>query len=126
MVCKPSLVVPPQYLGLGLHSRGKCGLPHRADHGRNIGGGLHVDLYPAFAAGLGGHWRFATLATLSWLRRMARQSGKAGRGRQAWWGWAKWDGWQGLVAGLVGDGLGGMAGQVMGGGWIFGVKNVLE
>ena len=42
------------------------------------------------------------------------------------WGWAGWDGGQGLVAGLVGGGLGGMAGRVIGGGWIFRVKNVLE
>ena len=27
IMCKPSLVVPPQYLGLGVHSRGKRGSP---------------------------------------------------------------------------------------------------
>ena len=37
MVCKPSLVVPPQYLGLGVHSRGKRGLPRRGDQGEDEG-----------------------------------------------------------------------------------------
>ena len=33
MVCKPSLVVPPQYVGLGVHSKGKRGRPRRGDQG---------------------------------------------------------------------------------------------
>ena len=33
MVCKPSLAVPPQYLGLGIHSRGKRGRPRSGDQG---------------------------------------------------------------------------------------------
>ena len=37
MVCKPDLVVPPQYLGLGLHSRGKRGRPRRGDQGEDEG-----------------------------------------------------------------------------------------
>ena len=37
MVCKPALVVPPQYLGLGLHSRGKRGHPLCGDHGEDEG-----------------------------------------------------------------------------------------
>ena len=37
MVCKPSLVVPPQYLGLGVHSRGKRGRPWRGDQGEDEG-----------------------------------------------------------------------------------------
>ena len=37
MVCKPSLVVPPQYLGLGVHSRVKRGLPLRGDQGEDEG-----------------------------------------------------------------------------------------
>ena len=32
IVCKPSLVVPVQYLSLGLHLRGKRGLHSRGDH----------------------------------------------------------------------------------------------
>ena len=36
-MCKPSLVVPPQYLGLGVHSRGKCGSPRRGDQGEDEG-----------------------------------------------------------------------------------------
>ena len=35
MVCKPSLVVPPQYLGLGVHSRGKRGRPLHGDQGED-------------------------------------------------------------------------------------------
>ena len=47
-------------------------------------------------------------------------------------GWrARWDGWPGRVAGWVGwlawsAGRGGAGGRVVGGGWIFRVKNVLE
>ena len=37
MVCKPSLVVPPQYLGLGVHPRGKCGSPLHGDQGEDEG-----------------------------------------------------------------------------------------
>ena len=37
MVCTPDLVVPPQYLGLGLHSRGKRGRPRRGDQGEDEG-----------------------------------------------------------------------------------------
>ena len=37
MVCKPSLVVPPQYVGLGVHSRGKRGRPRRGDQGEGEG-----------------------------------------------------------------------------------------
>ena len=37
MVCKPSLVVPHQYLGLGVHSRGKRGRPRRGDQGEDEG-----------------------------------------------------------------------------------------
>ena len=37
MVCKPSLVVPPQYLGLGVHSRGKRGRPRRGEQGEDEG-----------------------------------------------------------------------------------------
>ena len=37
-MCKPSLVVPPQYLGLGFHSRGKRGSPLRGDQGEDEGG----------------------------------------------------------------------------------------
>ena len=37
MVCKPSLVVPPQYLGLGVHSRGKRDQPQRGDQGEDEG-----------------------------------------------------------------------------------------
>ena len=44
MVCKPSQVVPPQYLGLGynlgIHSRGKRGRPHRGDQGEESAGRL--------------------------------------------------------------------------------------
>ena len=59
-----------------------------------------------------------TLQTQSWRRRWARLSGREGR--------------QGGVAGRVGwragsgGGPGGEAGQVVRGGWIFGLKNVLE
>ena len=46
---------------------------------------------------------------------VAEEAGKTAReGRPAGWG----GGW--------GGGAGGVAGQVVGGGWIFGVKNVLE
>ena len=37
MVCKPSLVLPPQYLGLGVHSRGKRGRPRQGDQGEDEG-----------------------------------------------------------------------------------------
>ena len=37
MVCKPALVVPPQYLGLGLHSRGKHGSPRHGDQAEDEG-----------------------------------------------------------------------------------------
>ena len=37
MVCKPDLVVPPQYLGLGLHSMGKRGSPRGDDQGEDEG-----------------------------------------------------------------------------------------
>ena len=37
MACKPSLVVPPQYLGLVLHSRGKRDRPYRGDRGGDVG-----------------------------------------------------------------------------------------
>ena len=37
MVCKPSLAVPPQYLWLGVHSRGKCGSSWRGDQGEDEG-----------------------------------------------------------------------------------------
>ena len=37
MVCKPSLVVPPQDLWLGIHSRGKRGRPRRGDHREDEG-----------------------------------------------------------------------------------------
>ena len=37
MVCKPSLAVPPQYLGLGIHSRGKRGRPSSGDQGGDEG-----------------------------------------------------------------------------------------
>ena len=37
MVCNPSLVVPPKYLGLGVHSRGKRGLAWRGDQGEDEG-----------------------------------------------------------------------------------------
>ena len=36
-MCKPSLVVPPQYLRLGVHSRSKCGWPRRGDQGEDEG-----------------------------------------------------------------------------------------
>ena len=59
---------------------------------------------------------------------MAEEAGKAvWEGRQAGWG-----GGQDRVAGRVGwragsgGGQGQVAGWVVGGGWIFGVKNVLE
>ena len=35
MVCKPSLLVPGQYLGLGLHSRGQRGRPSSGDKGED-------------------------------------------------------------------------------------------
>ena len=37
MVCKPGLVVPPQYPGLGVNSRGKRGRPLRGDQGEDEG-----------------------------------------------------------------------------------------
>ena len=37
MVCKPSLAVPPQYLGLGIHLRVKRGRPSRGDQGGDEG-----------------------------------------------------------------------------------------
>ena len=37
LVCKPSLVVPPQYLGLDVHSRGKRGRPLHGDQGEDKG-----------------------------------------------------------------------------------------
>ena len=37
MVCKPSLVLPPQYLGSVLHSRGKRDRPCRGDQGEDEG-----------------------------------------------------------------------------------------
>ena len=68
---------------------------------------------------------------------VAEQESKAVReGRQAEWGggwvgwWAGWYGGPGRVAGRAGWGgwQGGMVGsrRMVGGGWIFGVKNVLE
>ena len=72
------------------------------------------------------------------LQRSRRRGGYGGwqdcQGRQAGRvGWrAGWGGGQGGVAGRVGwragwgGGPGLVAGQVVGGGWIFGVKNVLE
>ena len=100
--------------------------------------GLHVDLHhthTTFAGGRGRHKRVAMLATPSWLRRRARLPGKAGRqgavaGRVRWR--AGCGGGPGRVAGRVGwrAGRGGwpgrVEGRVVGGGWIFGVKNVLE
>ena len=40
-------------------------------------------------------------------------------------GWMGWDGGPGRVAAGSGGGPGQVAGQVIGGGWIFGVNNVL-
>ena len=37
MVCKPGLVVPPQYPGLGVNSRGKRGRPLHGDQGEDEG-----------------------------------------------------------------------------------------
>ena len=90
---------------------------------------MHVDLHPphtAFAGGRQLHYSVATLPLQTWLRRLSWKAGRQG-GVAAGWG-----GGPGRVAGRVrwlagsGDWPGGKAGQVIGGGWIFGVKNVLE
>ena len=91
--------------------------------------GLHVDLHPthtAFAGRRGQHKRVATLPTPSWLRRKARQSGKEDRQGGVAGQMGLRAGLWSRVAGRVGWRAGKGAGRVVGGGWIFGVKNVLE